>query len=130
MPTPTTSGYAPVKGGEVYYAVYGDGPPLVLLHGGLGLIEMFAPILDDLAATRTVIGIDLQAHGRTAALDRPMTFENLADDVAAVVRHLGHERVDIVGYSLGGITAARVLIQHPEIVRRGVLISAVFARTG
>lgn len=130
MPTPIQSGYVPVTGGQVWYAAFGSGEPLVLLHGGFGQIEMFEPILGDLAATRSVIAIDLQGHGRTPAFDRPMTFENMADDVAAVIRHLGYDKADLVGYSLGGITAEQVLVRHPDLIRRAVLISAVFARSG
>lgn len=130
MPTPTKSGYAPVNGVEVYYAVYGQGDPLVLLHGGFGMIEMFGPILGKLAESHTVIGVDLQAHGRTLPFDRPMTFEAMATDVAGIVKYLGYEKADFVGYSTGGGVALRTAIDHPEVVDRLVLVSTPFAFAG
>lgn len=130
MSTPTKSGYAPVNGVEVYYATYGQGEPLVLLHGGFGLIEMFGPVLGRLAETHTVIGVDLQAHGRTRPFDRPMTFEAMATDVAELVKYLGYDKADIVGYSHGGSVALRTAIDHPEVVDRLVLVSTPFAFAG
>lgn len=130
MSTAERSGYAPVNGVEVYFEVHGAGDPLVLLHGGFGAIQMFGPALDALARSRMVIGVDLQGHGRTRPFDRPMTFENMAADVAGLVRWLGHERADVVGYSLGGGVALNVGIHHPEIVRRLVLVSTPYARSG
>jgi pimeloyl-ACP methyl ester carboxylesterase len=130
MPTPSTSGYAPVNGVEVYYAVYGEGEPLVLLHGGFGQIEMFGPNLPALATGRQVIGVDLQGHGRTLPFDRPMSFEAMATDVAELIKYLGFEKVDVMGYSMGSITALRLAIDHPEVVDRLVLASAPFAYSG
>jgi pimeloyl-ACP methyl ester carboxylesterase len=129
-PSPSQSGYAPVNGVEVYYAVYGEGDPIVLLHGGLGSIEMFGPVIDLLAENHQVIGVDLQAHGRTAAHERPMTFENMADDIADLIDFLGHERVDVMGYSTGGGVAMRVGIQHPEKVDKLILVSIPFTNAG
>jgi pimeloyl-ACP methyl ester carboxylesterase len=130
MPAPGKSGYAPVNGVEVYYAVYGAGDPLVLLHGGFGMIEMFGPVLAQLAEHHTVIGVDLQAHGRTLPLDRPMTFEAMATDVAELVKYLGYDKADFVGYSTGGGVALRTAIDHPEVVDKLVLVSTPFAFAG
>lgn len=130
LPMPAKSGYAPVNGVEVYYQVYGEGEPLVLLHGGFGAIEMFGPNIAALAASHTVIGVDLQAHGRTLPFDRPMTFENLASDIAGLIHYLGYDKADLVGYSTGGQVALRTAIDHPEVVDRLVVISTPYARSG
>jgi pimeloyl-ACP methyl ester carboxylesterase len=130
IPTPTKSGYAPVNGVSVYYAVYGRGEPVVLLHGGFGAIEMFGPVLGQLAEHHQVIGIDLQGHGRTLPFDRPMSFEAMADDVAGVIKHLGYAKADVVGYSMGGGVALRVAIQHPDVVDKLVLVSTPYAYSG
>jgi pimeloyl-ACP methyl ester carboxylesterase len=128
--TATKSGYASVNGIELYYEIYGTGQPLVLLHGGIGAIEMFEPILSELAMGRQLIGVDLQAHGRTADIDRPMTCEAMADDVAALITHLGLGQVDVMGYSLGGGVAQQIAIRHPEVVRKLVIVSIACKRTG
>lgn len=130
MSTPIKSGYAPVNGVEVYYATYGKGDPIVLLHGGFGAIEMFGPALDKLAENHTVIGVDLQAHGRTAAHDRPMTFENMATDIAELIKYLGYDKADVMGYSTGGQVALRVGLDHPEVVDKLILTSTPFAYAG
>jgi len=122
--------YALINGIHLYYEIHGEGNPLILLHGGLGAIEMFGEVLTVLAAGRQVIGVDLQAHGRTADIDRPMTFEAMADDIAALVHHLGLEKVDILGYSLGGGAALQTAIRHPEIIRKLVLVSTPCKRAG
>jgi pimeloyl-ACP methyl ester carboxylesterase len=130
MPAPNKAGYAPVNGVEIYYAVYGQGEPLVLIHGGFGMIEMFGPVLASLAENHTVIGVDLQAHGRTLPMERPMTFEAMATDVAELVTYLGYDRADFVGYSTGGGVALRTAIDHPEVVDKLVLVSTPFAFAG
>ena len=122
--------YAEVNGLRLYYQVHGAGQPLVLLHGGVGAIEMFGPVLPLLAAGRQVIAVDLQAHGRTADIDRPLSFETLADDVAALIAHLGLEQADVMGYSLGGGVALQTALRHPERVRKLVLVSTPFRRAG
>jgi pimeloyl-ACP methyl ester carboxylesterase len=123
--------YAKVNGIELGYRVVGEGPPLVLLHGGFGTVEMFGPNVDLLAQGRQVIGVDLQSHGRTPATpDRPMRFETMANDIAALIRELGHERSAVMGFSLGGGVALRLGIQHPNLVERLVLVSTVFTRQG
>jgi pimeloyl-ACP methyl ester carboxylesterase len=127
---PATFGLATVNGIELAYQVHGSGRPLVLLHGGFGSVEMFGPNVAALAAGRSVIGVDLQSHGRTPAVDRPMRFETMADDVAALIGHLGHEQADVMGFSFGGGVALRTAIQHPDSVRRLVVVSAPFRRDG
>ena len=121
---------ATVNGIELAYQVHGSGDPLVLLHGGFGSAEMFGPNLAALAAGRQVIAVDLQSHGRTPAVDRPLRFETMADDIAALIRHLGLEQADVMGFSLGGGVALRTAIQHPGVVRRLVLVSTTFRRNG
>src|SRR5215831_2798222 len=93
------SGYAPVNGIRLYYEVHGTGQPVVLLHGGLGAIEMFGDVLALLAQDHQVIAVDLQGHGRTADVDRPMRFESMADDIAALIHYLGLQNADVMGYS-------------------------------
>ena len=130
MSTRPTSGYAPVNGVEIYYELHGSGKPLVLLHGGYGAIEMFGPVLTALAEGRQVIGVDLQAHGRTLPFDRPMTFEAMATDVAELIKWLGYDKSDVMGYSMGGATALRLAIDHPEVVGRLVLTSVPYSFAG
>ncbi|MFN8482389.1 MAG: alpha/beta hydrolase [Anaerolineae bacterium] len=128
--TLSVGSYAQVNGLDLYYEVHGAGQPLVLLHGGLGAIEMFGDLLPQLAEGRQVIAVDLQGHGRTADIDRPPRFELMADDVAALIRYLGLERADVMGYSLGGGVAWQLAIRHPDVVRRLVIISAAVKRSG
>src|SRR5438552_14595717 len=131
MPTAATAPkYASVNGIELGYQVFGKGDPLILLHGGFGSVEMFGPNVDLLSTGRQVIGVDLQSHGRSPATDRPMRFETMADDIAALIRSLGFERAAIMGFSLGGGVALRTAIQHPDVVERLVLVSTVFRRPG
>ena len=122
--------HADVNGVSLYYEEQGTGEPLVLLHGGLGAGAEFEAIMPTLCAGRRVITVDLQAHGGTADVDRPLRPETMADDIAALIGHLGLERADVMGYSLGGLVALRTAIQHPEVVRRVVLVSVGFRRDG
>jgi pimeloyl-ACP methyl ester carboxylesterase len=126
----STHNLARVNGIELAYQEFGKGSPLVLLHGGFGSVEMFGPNVELLAAGRRVIGVDLQSHGRSPAADRPMRFESMADDVAALVKELDLERIAVMGFSLGGGVALRMAIQHPDLVERLVLVSTVFKRRG
>jgi pimeloyl-ACP methyl ester carboxylesterase len=122
--------YAQVNGINLYYEIYGVGRPLVVLHGGLGTTSMFGQLLADLGQTRQVIAAELQAHGHTADIDRPLSFEGMADDIAALIKHLGLENADIFGYSLGGGVALQTAIRHPEVVRKLVVLSAPCKRDG
>ncbi len=125
-----TSRLAPVNGIQLACQTFGEGDPLILLHGGFGSVEMFGPNVDALAEGRQVIGVDLQSHGRTPTVDRPMRFETMADDIAALIAHLGHARADVMGFSLGGGVALRTGIQHPEVVDRLILVSTPVRRSG
>src|SRR4051812_34950321 len=122
--------YADVNGLSLYYEDEGTGDPLVLLHGGLGSVEMFASVRPALGGRRRVIAVDFQCHGRTADIDRPLRPEHLADDVAALIEQLGAAPADVLGYSLGAAAALRLAIQHPGLVRRLVLISTPCRRDG
>jgi pimeloyl-ACP methyl ester carboxylesterase len=128
--TTSVPAIANVNGIQLAYQVFGTGSPLVLLHGGFGSVEMFGPNVELLAAGRRVIGVDLQSHGRSPVADRPMRFETMADDIAALIKDLELERAAVMGFSLGGAVALRTAIQHPELVERLVLVSAVFKRSG
>jgi len=129
--TPPTTGYASVNGLQMYYEIHGTGQPLVLLHGAFSAIgTSFGQLLPGLAQTRQVIAFDLQAHGRTADIDRPMSLEAMADDVAAALQQLGIEQADIGGYSMGAGVALRVAIRHPEVVHKLVLASVSYSLNG
>jgi pimeloyl-ACP methyl ester carboxylesterase len=127
---PGAGSYASVNGLEMYYEIHGTGRPLILLHGGVGAIEMFGEVLPLLAEGRRVVAVDLQAHGRTADIDRPLSFELMADDIAALIEHLEIEKADVMGYSLGGGVALQTAIRHPEVVRKLVVVSTPFKRDG
>jgi len=120
--------YADVNGIKLYYEIHGAGAPLILLHGGLGAISMFGPNLPALAEGRQVIAVDLQGHGRTADIDRPLSPELMADDIAALIKHLKLERPDLMGFSLGGGVALLTAIKHPELVGRLVVVSTPIRR--
>jgi pimeloyl-ACP methyl ester carboxylesterase len=122
--------YADVNGLSLHYEEHGSGDPLILLHGGIGTGEMFGAIMPGLSAGRRVITVDLQGHGGTADVDRPLRPELMADDIAALLDHLGLEQVDLMGYSLGGVVALRTAIQHPARIRRLVLVAVAFRRDG
>jgi pimeloyl-ACP methyl ester carboxylesterase len=122
--------YAEVDGLSLSYEEHGSGEPLVLLHGGVAGSEIFAPLLPALAAGRRVITVDLQGHGRTGEIDRPLRPELLAGDVAAFIEKLGLERADVLGYSLGGTVAFRLAVEHPGRVNRLILVSIAFRRDG
>ena len=127
LANPAKSGYLDVTGVKYYYEVHGKGEPLLLLHGGLGSIDMFGPVLPALAKHRKVIAVDLHGHGRTALGDRPWTLEAMGDDMAGIVKKLGHEQVDVMGYSLGAGVAFRMAVQQPQSVRRLVIASAGYS---
>ncbi len=127
---PKATGHVLANGVNYYCAIYGEGEPLLLLHGGLGLTEMFGPNLATLAEGREVIGVDLHGHGRTQLGDRPIDLTDIGDDLAVVLDTLGYEQVDVVGYSFGGGAAFRLAVQHPDKLRRLVIASAGFAQDG
>ncbi len=117
--------FADVNGLHLYYEQHGDGPPLVLLHGGLLTIELsFGVAIPVLARHHRVIAVELQGHGRTADIDRPMTVESLAADVVGLLDQLGIEQTDLFGFSLGGLTTYQLLVDHPSRVRKAVIASA------
>src|SRR4051812_1614953 len=110
--------YADVNGLRLYYEQRGEGPPLVLLHGGLLTVELsFGQVIPVLAEHHRVIAVEVQGHGRTADIDRAMTFEHLAADVVGLLDHLGIDRADVFGFSLGGLTTYELLVHHPDRVR-------------
>jgi pimeloyl-ACP methyl ester carboxylesterase len=122
-PAAASGKYADVNGIKLYYEIHGSGRPLVLLHGGLGAGSMFGSNLLALAKGHQVILVDLQGHGRTADIDRPMTLEAMSDDIVALLAHLGIAQADVMGYSLGGGVALLTAVRHPEAVRKLVLVS-------
>jgi pimeloyl-ACP methyl ester carboxylesterase len=127
--TPGTGAYAEVNGLNLYYETHGAGSPLVLLHGGLGSGEMFEVILPILSEQHLVITPDLQGHGRTADIDRPLDVTLMADDIAALIDHLGLDRPDVMGFSLGGGAALQTAIKYPSKVGRAVVVSANIRRS-
>jgi pimeloyl-ACP methyl ester carboxylesterase len=130
-PQDNPGNFAAVNGLKMYYEVHGSGSPLVLLHGGGSTIEStFGRILPELARAHQVIAVELQAHGHTLDIDRPLSFERDADDVAALLKQLKIEKADLLGFSNGGTTALQMAIRHPELVNRLVLLAAAFKRSG
>ena len=127
---PTTTGRATIKGVDYYYEIRGKGDPLLVLHGGLMSTDMFGPAMPLLAKARQVIAVDLQGHGRTTLGTRPIRCEAITDDLDALLPQIGRAQVDVMGYSFGGCVAMRLAIQHPERVRRLVVVSAPFADDG
>ena len=128
---PAKSGHVPANGIDYYYEIHGSGEPLLLLHGGLGSIDMFGGnVLPALAKTRQVIAVDLQGHGRTTLGDRPIDLTDIGNDLALVLDRLGFKQVDVAGYSFGGGAGLRLAIQHPTVVRRLAVISAPYAQNG
>jgi pimeloyl-ACP methyl ester carboxylesterase len=130
MATPQT-GYAPVNGLRMYYEIHGSGQPLVLLHGAYMAIDsIFGALLPTLAKNRQVIAVELQAHGRTADIDRPLSYEQMADVTAGLLQYLKIENADFFGYSMGGSVALQVAIRHPAMVRKLVVASTTYKTDG
>src|SRR5688500_17418650 len=123
-----TTGYAPVNGLQMYYEVHGesrsDRPPLVLLHGAYMTADTLGPLLPALAEHRQVIAPEMQAHGHTGDIDRSLSYEQMADDIAGLIRHLSTGPADVFGYSMGGAAGIQVAIRHPELVRKLIVMSA------
>jgi pimeloyl-ACP methyl ester carboxylesterase len=126
--TPVKTGYAPVNGLNLYYEIHGEGGvPLLLLHGAFSAIgSSFAQLLPALAQNRQVIGVDLQGHGRTADIDRPLNIPNLAEDAAALLAHLGLAQADVFGYSMGAGAALFLALKHPALVRKLAVASVTY----
>ncbi len=123
--------YAPINGLQMYYEIHGTGQPLVLLHGAFSAIgTSFGKILPGLAKTRQVIAVELQGHGHTADIDRPMTLEQNADDVAALLQYLKIDKADLFGYSMGAAVALHFALRHPNALRKLVFMSATFNLAG
>jgi pimeloyl-ACP methyl ester carboxylesterase len=131
MPKPASTGYAEaVEGLRVYYEIYGQGEPVVVMPGGFGDSSSMMQVIGPLARERQVIAIDLEGHGRTALRETPMNHERNGDDVAAVLKHLNIAKADVAGYSHGGDAAIRMAIQHPDMVRNLIVVSTAFERDG
>jgi pimeloyl-ACP methyl ester carboxylesterase len=124
------TGYAPVNGLRLYYEIHGAGQPLVVLHGSFMTIELMGRLIPELARGRQVIAVEFQGHGHTADTDRPITYENLADDTAALLGHLGLDCADLYGFSLGAGVALQVALRHPTVVRKLVLVSGSYTSAG
>src|SRR3954465_11890034 len=126
-----TTGYAPVNGVKMYYEVHGGGEPVVLLHGAfMTITNNWTGWIGELAKTRKVIAVEMQAHGRTADIERDISSENLADDVAALLDHLKIPKADLIGYRMGGGVAMQCAIRRPDKVRKVIVISSTFRRDG
>jgi pimeloyl-ACP methyl ester carboxylesterase len=129
--TQSKSGYVSVNDLSMYYEIHGEGQPLVLLHGAFsGIGTSFGRVLPGLAKARQVIAFEMQGHGRTADIDRPLTVEGMADDVAAALSQLGVEQADVLGYSLGGFVALHFAVRHPKMLRKLVLMSSSYTLGG
>nr|WP_295932466.1 alpha/beta hydrolase [uncultured Dyadobacter sp.] len=130
-PKPLKSGYAPVNGLKMYYEIHGQGQPLVLLHGSFMTISLnWGQIIPELAKTHQVIAVEMQGHGHTADIDRPITYQAMAADVAGLLNHLRIASADVLGYSLGATIGMQLAIEHPELVRKLVFISSAFKTEG
>lgn len=130
MSTPSSTGKVPVGVAEIHYEIHGDGPPLVLLHGGVDPSQTFGAPLAAMARTHKVIAIHLRGHGFSTDSDAPWSSELMADDVASVLRQLGIGKARFMGYSLGAAIALQVAIRHPELVERLVSVSVAFSTEG
>ena len=125
------TGYAQVNGLKMYYEVHGAGKPILLLHGAFNTINMaFGQLIPELSKTRQVIAVELQGHGRTQDIDRPFSFESMADDVAALLKQLKIDSADVLGYSMGGGVAQQLAIRNPSLIRKLILVSTVYKYEG
>ena len=126
------TGYAPINSLQMYYEIHGEpsstSPPLLVLHGALGTVDMFGDLVPSMAQTRQVIAVEQQGHGRTADIDRPLSYEQMADDTAALLEYLDIDQVDVFGFSMGGGVAWQLVIRHPDLVRKLVAGSATYTR--
>jgi pimeloyl-ACP methyl ester carboxylesterase len=124
------SGYVEANGVSYYYEIQGEGEPLLLLHGGLGTLDMFAPTMPQYSKNRQVIRVDLHGHGRTQLGGRQVNPPDIGNDLGLVLGDLGYEQVDVMGYSFGGYAALHLAATHPDKVRRVAIVSSNFAREG
>lgn len=130
MRTSEPKGYATVNGVELYYEIHGDGPPLIMLHGGVTPSEMFGAPLTELAKTHKVVAPHYQGHGLSKDSSRPWSFEVFADDVAALMGYLGIKKASVMGYSSGADVALQMAIRHPQLVDKLIVISTAFRPDG
>ncbi|MBL0103170.1 MAG: alpha/beta hydrolase [Bacteroidetes bacterium] len=131
MNTNKISGYAPVNGLKMYYEIHGDGMPVVLIHGGGSTLETtFGNVLNDFAKHHKVIAVEMQAHGHTADIDRPLSFKQDADDIAALLQYLKIEKANLFGFSNGASTALKFAIYHPQMTNKIVVASTFIKKTG
>jgi pimeloyl-ACP methyl ester carboxylesterase len=130
MATDTLKAYASVNGLKMYYEIQGTGQPVIVLHGGFGNTELYMPNVTALVKNYKVITVDMQGHGRTADIDRPIDMDSIANDIAELIKQLNLGKTNIVGYSLGGSVAIRLSIMHPELLQKLVFISCPFKRKG
>lgn len=128
--TAESTGYIDANGIDYYYEIRGEGKPLLLLHGGLGNLDMFQPVLPAITTERQVIMVDLHGHGRTELGDREINLIDIGNDLAVILKALNYDQLDVMGYSFGAGAAFRLAVQHPQMVSRLVLVSAGFARDG
>ncbi|MBC9795943.1 alpha/beta hydrolase [Sinomicrobium sp. FJxs] len=128
---PSDSGLAPVNGLEMYYEVYGEGEPVILLHGAYMTIDLnWSQLIPVLSGNRKVIAVEMQGHGRTADIDRPFNYKDLASDIAGLLKHLDIDKADIIGYSFGGTVALKTAIDFPEMIDQMVIISTAYKLEG
>jgi len=131
LPAPDSSGYADVNGLHMYFEVYGKGHPLILVHGGGSTIgTTFGRIIPYLAANHRIIAVEMQAHGHTKDIDRPLSFESDADDIAGLMDHLKISKADVFGFSNGASTTLQFAIRHPEKTRKIVVASTFYKKDG
>ena len=129
--TKLTSSFAPINGLKMYYEIHGEGMPLVLIHGGGSTIQTtFGRVLHQFAKTHKVIAVEMQAHGRTGDIDRPLSFTQDADDIAALLKVLKIEKADIFGFSNGASTTLELAIRHPDVVNKIVIGSTFYKKSG
>jgi pimeloyl-ACP methyl ester carboxylesterase len=129
MSTAMETGFVDVNGLQIHWEARGSGgTPLVVLHGGFWVMSMMADLMESFAVDRRVIGLELQGHGQTADIDRPLSYHDLGDDIAGAIEALGLGPVDLLGYSLGGCSSMRAAIQHPHLIRRLAIVSSPFRR--
>lgn len=129
--TDSISGYAAVNGLNMYYEIHGTGAPLVLIHGGGSTLQTtFGRVINDFAKTRKVIAVEMQAHGHTKDIDRPLSFEQDADDIAALLKHLNINKADIFGFSNGASTTLQFAIRHPEMTNKIIVGSTFYKKAG